>query len=126
MEKAQDGTKEVPNAEQLVCLISMVKTLFQHQLYRAANAPVYVFLEFFIPVLGTIFFPSRWLLFSNHRRSNGQRRERNDSRRSDYHLSHNNACFLCNIAITNFPVSHTCEIIFNDVIGRSTVPLFTL
>ena len=37
------------------------------------------------------------------------------------HLSHNNPCFQCNIAIINFLVSHTCEIRFNDVIGQSTV-----
>ena len=31
-------------------------------------------------------------------------------------LSHNNPCFSCNIAITNFLVSHTCKIRFHDVI----------
>ena len=31
-------------------------------------------------------------------------------------LSHNNPCFLCNIATTNFLVSHTSEIRFHDVI----------
>ena len=36
-------------------------------------------------------------------------------------LSHNNLCFQCNIAITNFLVSH---IRFNDVIGQSTVPMY--
>ena len=35
-------------------------------------------------------------------------------------LSHNNPCFQCNTAITNFLVSHTCEIRFHDVIGQST------
>ena len=34
-------------------------------------------------------------------------------------LSHNNPCFQCDIAITNFLVLHTCEIRFHDVIGRS-------
>ena len=37
--------------------------------------------------------------------------------------SHNSPCFRCNIAITNFLVSHTCEIKFNDVIGQSTLYL---
>ena len=36
-------------------------------------------------------------------------------------LSHNSPYFQCNIAITNFLVSQTCEIIFHDVIGQSTV-----
>ena len=40
-------------------------------------------------------------------------------------LSHNNPCFQCNIAITIFLVSHTCEIRFNDVIGRSSVPIYS-
>ena len=40
------------------------------------------------------------------------------------HLSHNNPCFQCNIAITNFLVSHTCEIRFHDVIGQSTVRIY--
>ena len=39
-------------------------------------------------------------------------------------LSHNNPCFQCNIAITNFIVSHTCEIRFHDIIGQSTVHVF--
>ena len=39
-------------------------------------------------------------------------------------LSHNNPCFQCNIAITNFLVLHTCEIRFHDVINR-TVHMFT-
>ena len=39
-------------------------------------------------------------------------------------LSHNNLCFQCNTAITNFLVSNTYEIRFNDVIGQSTVPVF--
>ena len=41
--------------------------------------------------------------------------------RKKKHLSHNNSCFRCNIAITNFLVSHTCDIRFHDVIGQSTV-----
>ena len=40
-------------------------------------------------------------------------------------LSHNHFCFQCNIAITNFLVSHTCEIRFHDVIGESTVPMYS-
>ena len=36
-------------------------------------------------------------------------------------LSHNNPCFQCNLAITNFLVSHTCRIRFHDVIVQSTV-----
>ena len=39
-------------------------------------------------------------------------------------LSHNNPCFQCNIAITNFLVPNTCEIRFHDVIYR-TVRIFT-
>ena len=35
-------------------------------------------------------------------------------------LSHDNPCFQCKIAITNFVVAHTCEIRFNDVIGLGT------
>ena len=41
-----------------------------------------------------------------------------------YHIITHNACFPCNIAITNFLVSHTCEIIFHDVTDR-TVHMFT-
>ena len=41
------------------------------------------------------------------------------------HLSHNSPCFQCNIAITNFLVSNTCEIRFHDVIGQSTVPMYS-
>ena len=41
-----------------------------------------------------------------------------------FFLSHNNRCFLFNIAITNFLVLHTCEIRFHDVIDR-TVHMFT-
>ena len=37
-------------------------------------------------------------------------------------MSHNKASFQCNIAITNFLVSNTCEIRFHDVVGQSTVP----
>ena len=32
-------------------------------------------------------------------------------------LLHNKPCFLSNIAITNYFVSHTCKIRFHDVIG---------
>ena len=39
-------------------------------------------------------------------------------------LSHNNPCFPCNIAITNFLVLHTCEIKFHNVID-CTVRMFT-
>ena len=39
-------------------------------------------------------------------------------------LSHNNPCFPCNIAITNFLVSNMCKIRFHDVIYR-TVYMFT-
>ena len=42
----------------------------------------------------------------------------------EFLLSHNNPCFRCDIAITNFLVSHTCEIRFHDVIGRSTVYMY--
>ena len=34
--------------------------------------------------------------------------------------------FQCNIAIMNFLVSHMCEIRFNDVIGQSTAPMYSL
>ena len=40
-------------------------------------------------------------------------------------LSHENPCFQCNIAITNFLVSNTCEIRFHDVIGQSTVSMYS-
>ena len=42
-------------------------------------------------------------------------------------LSHNNPCFqcTCSIAITNFLVSHTCEIRFHDVIGQSTLYMYS-
>ena len=40
-------------------------------------------------------------------------------------LPYNNPCFQCNIAITNFLVSHACEIRFNDFIGQSTVPMYS-
>ena len=40
-------------------------------------------------------------------------------------LSHNNPCFQSNIAITNFLVLHTCQIRFNDVIGRCTAPMYS-
>ena len=41
------------------------------------------------------------------------------------HLSHNNLYFQCNIAITNFLVTHTCEIRFHDVIGQSTLHVYS-
>ena len=34
-------------------------------------------------------------------------------------LSHNNPCFPCNIAITNFLILYTCEIRFYDIIDRT-------
>ena len=40
-------------------------------------------------------------------------------------LPHNNLCVQFNIAITNFFVSHTCEIRFNDIIGRRTVHMYS-
>ena len=40
-------------------------------------------------------------------------------------LSHYNPCFQCNTAITNFLVSNTCETRFHDVIGQSTVPMYS-
>ena len=42
-----------------------------------------------------------------------------------YYLSHNKLCFQCNIAITNFLVSNTCEIRFHDVMGQSSVPMYS-
>ena len=43
---------------------------------------------------------------------------------SEGYVSHNNSCFPCNLAITNFLVSHACKIIFHDDIDR-TVRMFT-
>ena len=40
-------------------------------------------------------------------------------------LPHNNPCFQCDIAITNFLVLHTCKIRFHDVIGQSTVHMYS-
>ena len=40
-------------------------------------------------------------------------------------LSRNNPCFQCNIAVTNFLISNTCEIRFYDVKGQSTVPMYS-
>ena len=40
-------------------------------------------------------------------------------------LSHNNPCFQYNTAIMNFLVLNTCEIKFHDVIGRSTVHMYS-
>ena len=39
-------------------------------------------------------------------------------------LSHDNPCFHCNIAITNF-VSHRCGIRFDDGIGQSSVIMYS-
>ena len=36
-------------------------------------------------------------------------------------LSQKNLCFKCNIAITNFLVSYTCEMRFHDLKGQGTV-----
>ena len=40
-------------------------------------------------------------------------------------LSHNNPCFQCNIAITNFLVLYTYQIRFDDVIGQSSLHIPT-
>ena len=42
---------------------------------------------------------------------------------ADIILSHNNPCFPCKIAITNFLILYTCEIRFYDIIDR-TVHMF--
>ena len=42
-----------------------------------------------------------------------------------FNLSHNNPSFQCITAITNFLVSDTCEKRFHDVIGQSTVPMYS-
>ena len=42
-----------------------------------------------------------------------------------YISSHNRPYFQCNIAITNFLVFNTCEKRFHDVIGQSTVPMYS-
>ena len=42
-----------------------------------------------------------------------------------FFLSHNTPCFQCNIASTNFLVSHTCEIRFHGVIGQNTVRMYS-
>ena len=47
-----------------------------------------------------------------------------NSVRKLHSLSHNNPCLQCNIAITNFLVSHTFEIKFHDFIGQSTVHMY--
>ena len=39
----------------------------------------------------------------------------------DNFLSHNNPCFQCNTAITNFLVLHTCKVRVHDVTGQSTI-----
>ena len=41
----------------------------------------------------------------------------------EYGLSHN-PCFKCNIAITNFLVSHKCKMIFHNVIRQSTIYIY--
>ena len=41
-------------------------------------------------------------------------------------LSHNNPCFPCNIAITNFLILYTCEIRFYDIIDRTVHTLTSL
>ena len=43
----------------------------------------------------------------------------------DFYLSHNNPYFPCNVAITNFLVSHTYNIRFHDVALYRTVRMFT-
>ena len=43
----------------------------------------------------------------------------------EYFLSHNNPCFQCNIAITNFLIPHTCEITFHDVLDQSNVHMYS-
>ena len=40
-------------------------------------------------------------------------------------LSHYNPFFQSNIAIMNFLVSYMCQIRFNNVIGQSTVPMYS-
>ena len=49
-------------------------------------------------------------------------------------LSHNNRCFQCNMTISNlfyfnylfiYFVLHTCEISFQDVIGQSTIHIYS-
>ena len=45
--------------------------------------------------------------------------------RRETFLSHNNPCFRCNLAINIVLVSHTFEIRFHDVIGRSTVTMYS-
>ena len=41
------------------------------------------------------------------------------------YLSHNKPRFRCNIPITNFLVSNTCKIRLHDIIGQSTVPMYS-
>ena len=43
----------------------------------------------------------------------------------DVFLSNNKPCFQCNTASTSILVSNTCEIKFHDVIGQSTVPMYS-
>ena len=42
-----------------------------------------------------------------------------------FFLSHNNPCFQCNIAITNFLVLHTLEIRLHDAKDQSTVHMYS-
>ena len=62
-------------------------------------------------VIFTLSINNRIPWYESHLKINGMR-------------SHNNSCFQCNIAITNFLVSNTCEIRFHDVIGQSTVHMY--
>ena len=41
------------------------------------------------------------------------------------YLSHNNSCYQCYIAITNFLVPHICEIKFHFVTGQSTIQMYS-
>ena len=43
----------------------------------------------------------------------------------EFYLSHNNPCFQRDKAITNILALHTCEILFNGVIGQSNVPMYS-
>ena len=52
-----------------------------------ASASVHAFMEFFLPVLHTVSSKQPADFPHNHRRNKGQRRERNESSRKDYHQS---------------------------------------
>ena len=41
------------------------------------------------------------------------------------YLSHNDSCFQCNLAVTNFLVSNTYEIRFHDVTGQITEHMYS-